>query len=189
MRAAILLAAGASSRMGTHKALLVWHGTTLLAYALGELRLAGAEQLVVVLGLKHARIEAAVPDLAGATVALNLDEASERSGSIRIGAAAVSDAATAIIVQSVDQPCSADLLRQLYAARAEIAVPSRDGRRGHPVCFSGRLLHELRTVSEVDQGLRAVVRRHPVLEVPVTSDTVFWNLNDPQAYAEALAAQ
>ena len=72
---------------------------------------------MVVLGLKHAQIEAAVPDLAGATVALNLDEASERSGSIRIGATAVPDAAKAIIVQSVDQPCSADLLRQLYAAR------------------------------------------------------------------------
>ena len=34
-----------------------------------------------------------------------------------------------------------------------------------------------------------VPRVHEVLEVPVTTDTVFWNLNDPQAYAEAVAAQ
>ena len=47
---------------------------------------------------------------------------------------------------------------------------------------------ELREVSEQDQGLRAVVRRHAVLELAVASETVFWNLNDPDAYAAALAA-
>jgi CTP:molybdopterin cytidylyltransferase MocA len=173
--------------MGSPKALLAWRGTTLLAYAVGELRQAGAPQVVVVLGLQHAEIEAAVTELAGATIVLNLDEASGRSGSIRIGATAVTDTATSVIIQSVDQPCSAELLVQLFAAQADIAAPSRDGRRGHPLCFDGRLLGELRTVTEADQGLRAVVRRHEVLDVPVTTDTVFWNLNDPQAYAEALA--
>ena len=56
MRAAIVLAAGASQRMGFPKALLPWADTTLLGHALRRLGEAGAEHIVVVLGLAHERI-------------------------------------------------------------------------------------------------------------------------------------
>ncbi len=186
---AILLAAGASSRMGTPKALLAWRGSTLLGFAIAQLRAAGVSELVVVLGLAHAEIETALPELAGTTVRLNLDEASGRSGSIRIGAAAVPDIVEKVVVQSVDQPTSAEVLGALLAMHADVVVPTSNGRRGHPVCFSGALLEELREVTEDTQGLRAVVQRHTITEVEVGTDTVFWNLNDPRAYAEALARQ
>ena len=63
------------------------------------------------------------------------------------------------------------------------------GRRGHPVCFAGNLLPELRRVAEHDEGLRSVVRRYTaqVVDVPVNSESVLWNLNDPAAYAAAQA--
>jgi CTP:molybdopterin cytidylyltransferase MocA len=67
-------------------------------------------------------------------------------------------------------------------------VPTFRGRRGHPVCFDGGLLTQLRGVSEEDQGLRAVVRRHAVTEVAVEDEAVLWNLNDPNAYAAAKAS-
>src|ERR1700737_5294608 len=47
---ALILAAGASQRMGTPKALLPWHGTTLLEYALQQARDAAVADIVVVLG-------------------------------------------------------------------------------------------------------------------------------------------
>jgi molybdenum cofactor cytidylyltransferase len=189
LRAAIVLAAGASSRMGSPKALLAWRGTTLLGYAIAQLRAAGVDQLVVVLGLAHESIEASVPELRGTSVKLNLDEASGRSASIRSGAAAIADDAANVIVQSVDQPCTTDVLQALLEHTGEIVVPVQNGRRGHPVCFSGRLLPELRAVGEDTEGLRAVVRRHLVTEVEVTSAGVFWNLNTPEAYRAAVAEQ
>ena len=185
VRAAIVLAAGASQRMGAPKALLPWADSTLLGYALEQLALAGVTSPVVVLGLGHEEIAAHVPRLAQAVVALNLDEASGRSGSIRIGAAAVVDGATGVIVQSVDQPCSADVLMALYEANAEVAAPTFEGRRGHPVCFSSALLAELRAVTEAELGLRAVVKRHLVRDVAVTSPAVLLNLNDPESYSSA----
>jgi molybdenum cofactor cytidylyltransferase len=185
-RAAIVLAAGASSRMGSPKALLAWQGTTLLGHAIRALRAASVEHLVVILGVHHEAIEARVPELADAHVRLNLDEATGRSHSIRIGAAALANDVAAVVVQSVDQPCDAELLSRLFEARGDVVVPCRGGRRGHPVCFAGWLLPELRAVSEAEEGLRAVVRRHTVVEVPVADETVFWNLNDPQAYAAAV---
>jgi molybdenum cofactor cytidylyltransferase len=188
-RAAIVLAAGASSRMGSPKALLPWRGTTLLGFAIEQLRAAGVESIVVVLGLAHESIEADVSELRGAAVGLNLDEASGRSASIRIGASAIADDTAQVIVQSVDQPCTTDVLEALLEQAGEVVVPVQNGRRGHPVCFSGRLLAELRAVSEDAEGLRAVVRRHPVTEVEVTSAAVFWNLNTPEAYQAAVAEQ
>jgi CTP:molybdopterin cytidylyltransferase MocA len=50
-------------------------------------------------------------------------------------------------------------------------------------------LPELRAVTEEGEGLRAVVRAHAqhLVEVPVDSESVLWNLNDPAAYAAAQA--
>jgi molybdenum cofactor cytidylyltransferase len=87
----------------------------------------------------------------------------------------------------VDQPVSAAVLHQLFLVRAEVVVPTYGGRRGHPVCFRGDLLGELREVSEAERGLRGVVRRHTVTEVPVDDESVLWNLNDPAAYTMARA--
>jgi molybdenum cofactor cytidylyltransferase len=184
-RAAILLAAGASTRMGSPKALLPWAGSTLVASCVTALRAAQAEQVVVVAG---AEIEAIRGEVEGATVVHNTDVHAGRSSSIRIGAAALGDA-DAIMVQSVDQPCPADVLTRLFDAvehGAAIAVPTHHGRRGHPICLAGRLLSELRCVREEDLGLRAVVQRHPVREVAVETEQVLQNLNDPAAYRAAL---
>jgi CTP:molybdopterin cytidylyltransferase MocA len=168
--------------MGQPKALLPWRGSTLVEHAVQQARLAGTEHLVVVVG-------PATRDLhLDATTTFNPSPESGRSTSIRLGAARLPDAVGAILVQSVDQPVEADVIAALFDAvesGAAVAVPSFGGRRGHPVCVSGSLLSELRTVAEEDQGLRAVVRRHPPTAVPVASESVVWNLNDPAAYLAA----
>jgi molybdenum cofactor cytidylyltransferase len=193
VRAAVVLAAGAARRMGQPKPLLAWHGGTLLGSCLRELRAARVERIVVVLGLLHEQVRAAVPEVESTTVVLNLDEASERSGSIRLAADALDAHVDAVLVQSVDQPCAGEVVVTLFETQerehADVVVPTYGGRRGHPICLSGTLVPALRQVDEASEGLRAVVRQHQVLEVPVDSESVTWNLNDPDAYAAALAAQ
>jgi CTP:molybdopterin cytidylyltransferase MocA len=185
-RVAIVLAAGASQRMGTPKALLPWHGVTLLDYAIQQAHAGGANQVIVVLGpaTRHVQVDA--------TSVFNPDPDTGRSASIRLAAAAVRPKPRAIVVQSVDQPVTADIVSSLFDAihdTTDVAIPTFQGRRGHPVCFSGELLSELQAVTEVEQGLRAVVRRHAdrVREVPTDSQSVVWNLNDPAAFAAAQA--
>jgi molybdenum cofactor cytidylyltransferase len=179
-RAAIILAAGASQRMGTPKALLPWNGMTLVEYAVQQARDAQADP-VVVLGpaTQHVRLNAAT--------VLNPEPETGRSASIRLGASALADDVAAIVVQSVDQPVPAWVLLALFAAGGEVGVPTFGGRRGHPVCVAGRFLRELREVDEASEGLRAVVRRHRVTEVPVETEAVLWNLNDPEAFASVQA--
>jgi CTP:molybdopterin cytidylyltransferase MocA len=185
-RAGVILAAGASERMGRPKALLAWGDTTLLEYALRQARAAGLDDLVVVLGPATRHLQLDTPTV------FNPDPDAGRSASVRIGSQALPDDVGTILIQSVDQPVSADVIDALFRAvegGAELVVPTYRGRRGHPACFSGRLLGELRGVSETGEGLRAVVRRHAaqLVEVAVNSQAVLWNLNDPAAYAAAVA--
>ncbi len=186
-RGAIVLAAGASRRMGSPKALLAWNDTTLLDHAVRHAHLAQASHVVVVLGPDTRDLDV------DAITVVNPDPESGRSASIRLGAAALETAeCTAIVVQSVDQPVSQPVLEALYSAiesGALIAVLTFQGRRGHPVCLAGSLIGELLTVDEATQGLRAVTRRHAVTEVVVEDQAVVWNLNDPAAYAAARPGQ
>jgi len=192
MRAAIVLAAGSSSRMGSSKALLPWDGTTLVGYAVRELLAGGASRIVVVVGADAEQVLAAIPKLDAIVPVVNDGFASGRSSSIRLGAAAIRSDYDSLVVQSVDQPCPSAILRMLYEAAendgVDVAVPAFGGRRGHPICLAGRLLPELADVREEDQGLRAVVRRHADArhEVQIDSPIVHLNLNDPAAYADAV---
>src|SRR5437867_1900454 len=187
-RAAVILAAGASERMGTPKALLPWGNTTLLEHALQTARAADAAEVVVVLGPVTGHLEPL-----GVRRAFNPRPETGRSESIRLGASELPADVGAILVQSVDQPSTAEVLSALFDAvenGAQVAIPTHEGRRGHPICLSGDLLAEIRDLTEEREGLRAVVRRHHshVVEVPVTTESVLWNLNDPEAYAAARAA-
>ena len=184
-RGAVIVAAGASSRMGSPKALLPWAGSTLLDHALSQARLAGVDALVVVLGPATAHLH-----LTDCVTALNPEPDTGRSTSIRLGADRLPSDLDAVLIQSVDQPASHKLLNRLFEAipPALIAIPVFEGRRGHPICLSGTLLPELRALTEEAQGLRAVVRRHTATDILVADASVAWNLNEPAAYAAAVAA-
>ncbi len=191
---AIVLAAGASTRMGRPKALLPWQGATLLAHQLEQLRRAGIEERIVVVGGSEAAAIADEARRAGAAVAVNERWREGRASSLRAGAAAVPDDADPIVVVSVDQPRPASIIRALLAAYgrrpAAAVVPVHDGSRGHPTLVAGRLLAELRAVCDQDRGLRAVLERHAddVTEAPVDADVIHLDLNTPEDYEAALRA-
>ena len=205
MTSAILLAAGESTRMGRPKALLPWGESTLIAWQVGELRAAGVDDVVVVLGHDAQAILPAVPDLARAVV--NEGYKQGRASSLRTGAAAVSDDADPIVILNVDQPRPRDVHERLLASHREsgalITVPVSDGKRGHPVIVAGALLDELRGATEEERGLHGVLEAHAadVYERPfvmlahesmanepdLAALYVRLDLNTPQDYEDALA--
>lgn len=188
---ALLLAAGLSERMGALKAGLRWGEHSLLEYQVAQLRAAGIGEVVVVLGFAAERARALLPSEPWVRWVYNPDYRLGRSSSIRAGAGVLGGEVAAVLVVAVDQPCpapvAAELLRAAEARPGLVYVPVYQGRRGHPVLLDGSLLPELRAVSEASQGLRAVVQRHAgrLVEVPVDSETVLWNLNRPEDYRRA----
>ena len=193
--AAILLAGGESSRMGTAKPLLEWGGSTLIEYQLAQLKEPPLDRLVVVLGHRADEVlpyvRSAGPDVVGVINELYADG---RASSLRVGAAALPDDITAILVLSVDQPRPHDVIARLVDVHRHsgslITVPTYDEKRGHPPLLDGSLLPELREVNEATQGLRAVIERHAadVNELPFETSSVLLDLNRPQEYQKARAS-
>jgi molybdenum cofactor cytidylyltransferase len=189
---AVVLAAGASTRMGRLKLLLPVRGRTLLASAVTPLLEAGLARVVVVLGHRATTVRdgaglAADPRL---DYVVNDDWPLGLSSSLRAGVAACPDA-DAVIVALGDQPTlRADLVRRLVAAgagAAPLAVPMHKGRLGHPILFRRELFPELERLSG-DAGAREVVRRHIDRAAIVVGDPP-WDLDTQADYAAYLAGR
>jgi molybdenum cofactor cytidylyltransferase len=188
----MLLAGGESSRMGKPKPLLDWGGITLIEYQVAQLREAGVDKVIVVLG--H-RADEALPYVrrAGALAIVNELYSEGRASSVRVAAGALPEDTTAIAVLNVDQPRPSWVTRRLLAeqrrVKALITVPAVEGRRGHPVVFDGRLAPELREVREATAGMRAVMQAHAgdILEVPFDTSVVLLDMNVPEEYEMAKA--
>jgi molybdenum cofactor cytidylyltransferase len=190
----ILLAAGASTRMGRQKALLLWHGTTLLAYQLAQLAAVDpVREIIVVTGHEPDRITAIVTAAPRSRAVHNAAYHTGKVSSIKAGLSAISAAADAIMLLAVDQPRPAVLLSAVvdahFASGGLITVPTQGEHRGHPVIFDRSLLPELLAITEETQGIRAVMKAHvrDTHEVAVADPAVHLDLNSP-ADVEAAAA-
>jgi molybdenum cofactor cytidylyltransferase len=190
--AAIILAAGRSTRMGGPNKLLAELGGKPLVRIVTEQALASkASGVTVVTGHQAEQVEKA---LAGLKVKFvrNPDFAEGLAGSVKAGIAAVPDDADGAVICLGDMPLiSADLIDRLIEAFAPdrgnlIAVPVSDGRRGNPVLWSRRFFNELMTL-DGDIGARHLIARHgeAVAEVPVEGHGAFLDIDTPQALEEA----
>jgi molybdenum cofactor cytidylyltransferase len=193
--AAIVLAAGASRRMGRDKALLDLHGEPALARMLRVLRESEVDQIVVVTRDVRSPLRAAV-NLEGVTTAINSDTAAGQTRSIRIGLANVSPSAAAFLLCPVDVPLfDARDVRELIAAYFDrptgsphrIVVPSDGARRGHPALFAAELRDEFRALADSDPA-HLVIRkdRSRVLHIATHNPELFLDLDDDAQYRAAL---
>jgi CTP:molybdopterin cytidylyltransferase MocA len=178
--------------MGRPKQLLPWDGVPLVAWQVAQLREAGADDVIVVLGHASDEIRSAVPP--EATIAVNEAYKQGRATSLRRGAEATPEGVEAVLILSVDQPRPAWLSKRLIehwrASHALVVSPRFSQGYGHPILLDGSLLPELRAVSDETLGLRAVIDRHvdKAESVQIANDALQVDLNTPSDYDAALAA-
>ena len=189
--AAIVLAAGESTRMGQPKALLPWGGVPLVRHQVDLLAAQPAvDPVIVVVGGLLDQVQATL-DSTPARVATNPRFREGRATSLAAGARALEGQPTSVLVVSVDQPLAPELLDPLVTAwQAEpdaLLRPTFAGRSGHPLIIPADVVPELAQVTEATQGLRAVVTRHRrrLRSVPVESELAVLNLNTPADFAAA----
>lgn len=187
MVAAVVLAAGAGTRMGGRKALVRLGGATALERIVKTLAEAGVDRIQIVVGAERETVAAAVPRPAH-PVPNPLWERG-RTGSLKAGIRSVPGQED-LLVWPVDHPLVAvSTLRRLLAANeGQIRVPTFQGRRAHPTWFSASLRDELLVLGD-DQPLHDVLRRDPgrVTEVPVEDPGVLLNVDTPDDLKKAEA--
>src|SRR3974377_404921 len=119
MIAAIVPAAGMSTRMGRNKLLLAFEGKALIAQAVDTLLESEVDEIIVVLGHEADKVKA---ELQGrqVTIVENPNYGQGMSTSIRVGLGAVSSGARAIMIYLADQPLlEPDDVNRLIRAFAE----------------------------------------------------------------------
>jgi molybdenum cofactor cytidylyltransferase len=189
--AAVILAAGASSRMGQPKQLLKFRGTTLLRRAIDTALAAGADQVIVVLGHAADRLLREVEETS-ATVVLNDQWAEGVSTSLRGGLAAVGPDTRGVFIYPADMPLvTAEALREL-ARRQQVsgrpaAMTETGGVRGVPV-FITRSLFPALMIQEGDVGGAQYLRAHPesVEAVHFDDPDLVRDVDRPEDYARLL---
>jgi CTP:molybdopterin cytidylyltransferase MocA len=176
----IILAAGASSRMGRPKALLDFDGRRAIDLVLDAC--AGLETPIVVTGAHPVDVGDR------ATVVVNPEWSRGQMSSLKAGLRALPPGATAFLLFPVD--CclvTADDVRAIVAAWKcqTLVVPSRDMRRGHPVLVDASLIPPLLALSDTASA-REVFHKYRPEYVTSVSPHVLMDLDTPEDYARAL---
>ena len=165
--AGIVLAAGASTRIGVPKQLLRVEGETLLDRMLDHALNSALEQVVLVLGFQVQKIkEGLKTDLRHPRLKIVENKLYEEgiSSSIIAGLSAVEDAYGHIMILLADMPFVTTklinhLLHQYLASRLDLGAISIKGRRSHPVIIGRRFYEELRQLKG-DLGARDLFRKY-----------------------------
>jgi molybdenum cofactor cytidylyltransferase len=186
--AAVILAAGAGSRMGTtcKAALALPDGTSFLHAILHAARAGGCARVVVVCGPPHAE---RVRELCGEDEIRVHNPDPERGmiSSLALGLAACRDADVDIDVAlswPVDQPrVLARTVEHVLsrATRGRVVIPTHRGRGGHPTAFGAEVWPELAVASSA----RAVVRADPsrVLRLATDDPAILVDVDTPADHA------
>ena len=187
MIGAVVLAGGASRRMGQDKALLELGGRLAIERVVAACVDGGVEQVVVV--RNGADAELPTEALRGAVVA-RAGERGEMLDSLRLGMQQLPAAVAATLVFPVDYSLvTSDVVRALLdAAKRDsrpILLPLWEERPGHPVVLDAALFAEV--MQPATTSLREIIGRDParVGVVPVDSPWVRRDLDTPTDLAAA----
>ncbi len=175
---AVILAAGASTRMGRPKQLLPLGDRVLLQRIVDEVVGSRVNEIILVLGHAAEEIRRRIRLPETSRVVLNEDHVQGQSGSLRLGLGAVDSRAVAAAIVLGDQPgvthalidrvAAAFLDAELPAARPVYDGGGRGRVPGHPVFLARRLWCHVDALRG-DEGARSLLAAHPewLLEVSV----------------------
>lgn len=201
---AIVLAAGASSRMGQAKAALPLgtSGDNVVGRVIRTLLTAGLPSVVVVAGAHIDAVRAAMPAFEPrARLVEHLGWAQGQLSSLLAGLAAVDDPRLeAVLVTLVDVPLVrpdsvAAIVRAWRDSRAPIVRPvdpstslrAGGARHGHPVIFDRAVFDDLRS-ADPRIGAKAIFAAHASrrLDVPIKDDGAYIDIDTPDEYRSVL---
>jgi molybdenum cofactor cytidylyltransferase len=195
----LVLAAGASSRMGRPKELLEFQGLSCLQVVLRVCEEAGlAHPIVVTRKERLPLLRAQLASRPGVELLVNPAPERGQGSSFQIGLARLAPG-RAFLLYPVDHPLvtAADVARLIEAFVApvtdgepavDLVAPSFNRRRGHPVLVSARLVPLLLALAPEDSP-RAILSAPSTVTryVEVDDDRVLRDMDTPEAYAECLA--
>ena len=186
--AALITAAGMSSRMGEFKPMLNIGSISIAQRIIATLQQAGVEKIVMITGYNAAQLER---HLAGQGLIFLRNEAyaaTQMFDSVRIGLEYLKGKCDRVLFTPVDIPLfTAATVQALLHTDALLASPVCDGITGHPTLISAELFDAVLADSG-EGGLRAALERTgvPITEVPVQDRGILHDADTPEDYRALL---
>jgi molybdenum cofactor cytidylyltransferase len=188
--AAIILAAGMSTRMGSNKLLERMNEETLLGRVLSKVEASRADPIFVILGYQAIKVDRLLPRTRYGTV-FNGSFRDGMSTSIRAGIRTLPDDCTGTLIVLGDMPSiSPDVLNRMIdifdaSGVNAICVPTFRGVRGNPVLFGRGYFSELLSL-EGDVGARSIITANAdcVLEVEADDNGPLIDIDTPEELAQ-----
>ena len=187
---AIVPAAGRSKRMGRDKLLLPWGEATVIEAVVRAWREGGVDHVVVVTRADQQALSELCQS-AGATVVMPATAPPEMRDSVCCGLAHIREAYSPCaedvwLLAPADMPrLSPRVIERLLEAhdRAAPAIlaPIAAGKRGHPVLFPWPLADAASALA-ADEGVNALLERHPVREIHCDRESLHDDLDTPDDY-------
>ena len=187
--AAVVLAAGRSTRMGANKLLADLNGRPVLATTIKQIQASGVDEIVVVTGHDAAAVATALSNTK-VMIIHNPQYTGGLSTSVCCGIAAVKNFDAAFICLG-DMPLirSADMQRMMQAFNVEegrrLIAPTYRGQLGNPVLWGQEYFKALMTL-EGDRGARSLLEasRQQITEIAVEHDGILLDADTPEALEE-----
>lgn len=189
--AAIILAAGASIRMGQPKLLLQWKGKPLVHYPLTAAIQAGLDPVLLVTGKFHAEIVSAITG-SQVTVVQNEEWEQGQSTSIKKALLALPNSVNAVVFLLGDQPlvpASSIVSLVSHYRQSEphpiITAASVMGKRANPVLIDRSVFPELLQLSG-DAGARQLFVKYPPVLVEMDEPGLLFDVDSPDDYQKLI---
>lgn len=186
--AAIVTAAGISSRMGGFKPLLDMDGKSMIRRVVDLMLASGADPVVVVTGYRARDVEEHLADAGVLFVRNERYYGTQMLDSLLAGAAVLPSEAERILISPADIPLVEDgTVQALLAAEGQFVRPACRGKTGHPVILTRELLERLDGYSGSD-GLRGAMEAYGItpVDVAVADEGILLDGDTREEYAALL---
>lgn len=185
----LIVAAGMSSRMGAFKPMLPLGNTTIIRQVISTLQTAGASPITVITGKNAEELKAHVEPL-GVTCIFNQNyEKTHMFDSVCIGLNYLQDLCDFILFTPGDSPLfQLETVQLLLDSGAEVAIPIRGTRHGHPVFMSTKLIPKIMAFTG-EGGLRGALENcgTEIKYIEVHDNGSFLDADTPADYAKLQA--
>ncbi len=146
--AALIVAAGLSSRMGDFKPMLPLGESTIIRTVITKLKAVGCDPIAMVTGHRAEELTRHVSDLGVASVYNPEFAVSDMFSSVKLGLGALPTDLNHFFFLPADVPLFRretleSLLEEMNRRCPKVIIPNHEGRRGHPILINGSIISQL----------------------------------------------